>query len=685
MYWLTADVGEIGFGGAAAARAPWKAETEATTRIARESRTADNVANVVRRPSDAGAAVMAAAAIGVVAAAVFLLALENGGYDLRTRAGAAILAWWALLLVAVTARPPRAVLLRVAPVVAPLVAYALWTSMSAAWATDAEAVVAELNYPLLYLAIFLLAATVACIAGAVRVCDGLAVGAAGVGLLALGTRLDPGFVSLGGAETILPSVQIRLSYPIGYWNGLGVLLAMAVPLLIRVAIDARSAVARGAALAPVPALAVAMYLTSSRGAVAAAVVGAVVFAAAAARHWAAVSALAVSGVAAFVAIRFVAARDELVNGPLGTPLAAEQGHDAAAVVAAICVAAAVAWAVGTAVGYGRIRVPRQVSGLALGLVVVVTAAALLAGDPLARFRDFREPPAAAALDPNDFVRSHFASSNGSGRWQLWERAAAAFRDEPLHGLGAGSFEAWWARTGTLPVFVRDAHSLYLENLAELGIVGFLLIGATLVALVGGAATWRRRAETAADAGAATAILAALAAFAVAAGIDWMWELPAVTGLAFAAGGVAAAAGVGRSPGAALPRPAALAGAAIAVVAIVASAIPYLSETRLEQSRDAARAGDLVDAADDAAAARAVAPWAASPRLQLALVEERRGALAAARRAALEAHERAPEDWRTWVTLARIDTKLGRATQARRDLAEARRLNPRSPLFNPGER
>ncbi len=43
------------------------------------------------------------------------------------------------------------------------------------------------------------------------------------------------------------------------------------------------------------------------------------------------------------------------------------------------------------------------------------------------------------------------------------------------GGGAGSYEAWWAQHGSIPLFVRYAHSLYLEVLGELGVVGLVLL------------------------------------------------------------------------------------------------------------------------------------------------------------------------------------------------------------------
>ncbi len=86
-----------------------------------------------------------------------------------------------------------------------------------------------------------------------------------------------------------------------------------------------------------------------------------------------------------------------------------------------------------------------------------------------------------------------------------------------------------------PAFVRDAHSLYLETAAELGVVGLALLlcalGAPLVAAV--AARDRTRVATAA---------AAYVVFLVHAGLDWDWEMP-VTVLAGLACGAAVLAGV----------------------------------------------------------------------------------------------------------------------------------------------
>ena len=134
------------------------------------------------------------------------------------------------------------------------------------------------------------------------------------------------------------------------------------------------------------------------------------------------------------------------------------------------------------------------------------------------------------------MQTHLLSGQGSGRWQFWTAAVDEWRDHPLRGLGAGSFEQWWSEHASFTYFVRDAHSLYLETLGELGLVGFVLVIAlVLLALVEGA---RRALGADGDARVtAAALTAAFAGYAFAAGVDWMWEMTAVSVVGFVALGL----------------------------------------------------------------------------------------------------------------------------------------------------
>jgi O-antigen ligase len=115
-------------------------------------------------------------------------------------------------------------------------------------------------------------------------------------------------------------------------------------------------------------------------------------------------------------------------------------------------------------------------------------------------------------------------------------SVAAFKRDPLKGDGAGTYELDWARERETPVEARDGHSLYIETLGELGLVGFAVLGICLLVILGGFAARARGRDRALFA----ALLAAGVTWALASGVDWNWEMPAVTIWFFALGGAALA-------------------------------------------------------------------------------------------------------------------------------------------------
>lgn len=46
-----------------------------------------------------------------------------------------------------------------------------------------------------------------------------------------------------------------------------------------------------------------------------------------------------------------------------------------------------------------------------------------------------------------------------------------FEAHPIAGGGAGTYRGYWLVHRPLPIYVANAHSLYLETLAEEGVVG----------------------------------------------------------------------------------------------------------------------------------------------------------------------------------------------------------------------
>jgi hypothetical protein len=618
-----------------------------------------------------------------VAALVAWAGWSGGAYALANRGSLAIAVWWAVALFVAVGVFPRGRLSRATGVVGGLLAaFALLAATSMLWAADDEEAYDDATRVALYEGVFALV-VLATRAGTVRTwSEGLALGIVAVAAIALVSRLFPGtFSQSADLIRLFPEAERRLNYPVDYWNGLAALVALGLPLLLASAVSARTAAGRGLALAPLPALAGTIYLTSSRGGTLAALAAVVLFVALVGTRWRALAALALAGAGSAVTVALLAVRSDLVNRPLAAVEAArDQGRSAAVLLALCCIAVGVAWA---AVSRLQVRVPRLPlaarAGLAAGLVALF-AVGTVAGHPVERFENFKRTPETFS---GTSVGEHFLSTSGNNRWPLWTGAAEAFQERPLIGHGSGSFAAWWARHKDVTFFVRDAHSLYLETLAELGVVGLALL---LCSFALGIETGLRRLTAEPEQRAwVAALTAAVVAFAFQTGIDWLWELPVVSLVAVACLGLltgpatlpAGTAGVRHRW-----RLSARAGAAVvALLVAAAAAIPVLADSKLRSSRREFGRGDVAAAITDARDARAIEPWASTPDLQLALLYEASGDLAAAERAVVAAIDENDSDWRSWLTRARIETKAGRFAEARTSLRRAVELNPRSPLWN----
>jgi O-antigen ligase len=611
----------------------------------------------------------AAVAVGCLA-----VALPGGGYGAEFRAGAALLVWWAVIAGLVARVWPRARVPGTALAAgAGLLALGLLSALSMGWASDGGGAFAEAVRVAGYLGLFALVTVASPAAGARTWLAGLGLGLALVAVLAVGSRMQPSLFPDQDLARLLPSVRTRLSYPLNYWNGLGAAMALAIVLLCGLGAHARTRAGRALAVAAVPLPALALFLTSSRGGVLALAIGLVVLVAAGPARARVLAGLAIGGGAAAVLIALADSRSAFVDARLHATGAAGQGHEMLA--AAILVAAA-AGALRFAVDrpLGALRVPRALSAAVVGLVVVAAVVGLAASHPGRRIEDFKKPPAAPGSQ-HGFVARHLASAEGSGRYQFWKAGIEAFRDEPLRGQGAGSYAEWWARKGDIAYYIRNAHSLFVETLAELGLLGGLALLVFFAAALAGGIRARTR-----EPAAAGVALAALLCGVASAAIDWTWQLPGAFAPVVVAAAVLAGPALRADPGPA--RGGALRAATIAVgcLAVLAGGILLVGEVKLGDSRAAVRGGDLSAAAGDAHDAAAVEPWAAAPRLQLALVRERAGDLAGARRAVREAIDRDPDRFEIWLVDTRLATRAGDIPAARRGLRRMHALSPRSPLL-----
>jgi O-antigen ligase len=617
-----------------------------------------------------------------VAATVFALSYANGGFAPTTRAYAGIAAWWLLGVgAAFGIASTRSGIDRWAlSAIGVFAAYAIWILISIRWASDAERAFAQFDQVALYVAVLAIAVVLARRVPAPVLVGAVALALSAVAGVALVSRCIPSTFGLQPGLATLPALKNRLSFPFGYWNGLGIAVALAYPLLLSIMVSRRSRLASTLAALPLPILAAVMYLTSSRGAFVAAGLGVVVFIVLTPRRWPALTAVVVAGLAGAVAVAVLVRKKSLVNGDVGSALGVHQGHHAAFWIGIACVATAVVWAVLAEAGRRLPSPPRSVGLVTSVAIVVLAVAAIVLAHPVAKFHAFKSN-AAIANTHGTGTTNHLLNSSGSGRWQFWSAAISEFRAHPLKGGGAGSWGAWWLQHGSLPgVFTQFAHSLYLETLGELGIIGFLLLAAAILVAVIGAV----RSALVLESGEVAAAAACGIAFFAAAAYDWVWQLAgiAVVGvgtLGFALGALpstrmGASGRLGARLGALRP-----ALALVAVAAIVPQYVVLAAGSHLRNSQAAFVAGDAATAQSEALAAKAIEPWAATPYLELGLVSEAEGNFGTAARWLDKAIRRSRDDWTLWYIAARIETKRGQAGPARRDLAEVRRLNPNLPL------
>jgi O-antigen ligase len=618
---------------------------------------------------------------------VFVLAYRHGSYgDLQRAEVAAVACVAATAVVALRAR-----LYRTWPVVAlggMLLGLTAWNALSLTWAESADQVVPQVVLLSLYTGVFFVVAYTVQRRDVGAWCDGFAFAIAAIGIVALLSRFFPNLFETGRLDlALLSGGASRLGFPLGYWNGLGVFVACGTPFFVRSAVATRGGTARQLlSVAALPVVGVVVYLASSRGAALTAIVALAVYVLLSGSRWVSAAAAALLGVVGSVlALAVVSTKDGLIDGATGQ--AAANAPWVLVGVLTVCLVTGGAFALAEQRVLRAWHPSRRIGTAALVAAGVFVLAGLVAVDVPARYEAFKRSPLAAesAVTSN---RSHFLSSGSTGRWQLWSSALDEFRSAPVLGGGAGSFEAWWAEHGTLPVFVRNAHSLYAETLAEVGLVGFAFLLAFLAGgLTVGVSLVRRTRPHARYQPAA--LVAAIAGFATAAALDWVWQLPAIGAIAVACIALLAGAASEQVEGApAGPDPRAAKGVAVVVAVVLLplvmlATVDAATQIRLGGSVRAAARGDGAAAVTDAQAARALEPWSAKPLLQLGLVEERFGSLPVARAAVDEAVSKDPGNWRLRLIAARLQAKVGDVKAASRSLRAAAALNPRSPLFREG--
>jgi UDP-GlcNAc:undecaprenyl-phosphate GlcNAc-1-phosphate transferase len=570
----------------------------------------------------------------------------------------------------------------------------VWALSSTSWAESVESAVVSGNRWLVFGALLLLMLVL--LRSELR--SAVLFGATGLGVVAVAVSVllrllasDPGTLFLGG----------RLNSPLGYINGEGCLFVMGFWLCM-VPAESRRALVAGPAAGMATLMACLALLSQSRG-TALAMLGSliVVVALAPGRTRRVYGLLVVAGGVALAAPDLLHIYDQHATGAIP----AEVGHAAGRSALLSAAAVGVAWSLLTA-GWKRacsqpaLASRARTAGSWLLVVPVVLALAVAAGSAHRIDRDVRDQWHAFTrlAEPGESgaaasAASHSRLLSGAGnRYDYWRIAWRVWRESPVLGVGAGNYARSYYEHRATTEDIEQPHSIELQALSELGLVGVLLLAGLIAGVGWGAVRMRRRA---ADSALSRALMAgglgAFVAWLLQTSVDWLHLLPGLTAIALAAVAVlirpgsrpaAAERSVAHSPlrRALTGRPALAVGASAVIVTLIVAGgslsrqgLADLYRSRAQSELDARPAAALIDANRsldiDSDAVQTYYVKAAA----LARFDQAPAAEAALRKALAEE----PENFATWALLGDIAVRERKLGAAKRDYVRAHVLNPRN--------
>ena len=287
-------------------------------------------------------------------------------------------------------------------------------------------------------------------------------------------------------------LAFRLDDPLGYINAQAALFLMALWILLAYAERARAHWQRGAALAAGVLLGDLTVLTQSRAALPAFVISAavvmLVLPGRVRRGW----------LLLFAALGVAAALPSLLDVLWRAHLRPARSFRVSMSFSKLAWPRSSArWAPESPgrpqAGRGRGRRPASTARLPGRALIAVTALVVLTlilglGSPVDEvttgWDDF------TSLNSGDETRERFTSAEGH-RYDLWRIALNQFEDHPFRGVGSGNYVSTYHRERRTNEDVQEPHSLELQTLGELGIVGALCLAMFIGGTYAGAVRWRR--------------------------------------------------------------------------------------------------------------------------------------------------------------------------------------------------
>jgi O-antigen ligase len=470
----------------------------------------------------------------------------------------------------------------------------------------------------------------------------------------------------------------RLQGVLGYPNAIGAYAALAAPAALWLA-SARERGRRAAGCATLSLLVLGLGLASSRGGLLAAVIGCAAFLAVSDRRTEIGAALLAVLVVTVPVARWGLALHSFKT--LDVPFTVPAGTRLTVYAALAVIAAAILGPLAVELAQRAGSRARRIFGLIVLAVLVI--AALAAAVRLSSNHDgptgalsylWHELSGGGAVGSTDHLTQ--LSTNLRSRW--WGEAWDAFRDQPLRGNGADTFET--IDRLARPDFQQagQEHSAALHVLSGLGLLGG--IPALVALLAAGACLATVTRVRGPERPVALALVAGVGAFALHNQIDWEWKQTALTLLAYplpvlvacAAGSKAAAPG---------RRTVAIAAAVVFALAVIPAALPVLSNNSLDRADRLDEQGRIDEARIEADLAAALNPTSVEAQLERASLLQALGRPADARRAVNRALSLAPKDSRTWLALAGYQRYCWNDPGWRASIARARSYAGHDTVFD----
>jgi O-antigen ligase len=617
-----------------------------------------------------------------------------------------------------------------------LLALAALSALSVIWSVQPDASWQDAGRLFAYSALFALAVLLARAAPAhwSAVLGGVLLAAVIVCGYALLTKIFPDAI---GVAQNNGHVYARLQAPYGYWNAIG--LAAAIGAIGCMWLGARRtghALANALAYPAMGLMLVTLLLAYSRGALAALVLGLALWLCLVPLRLRGAAVLCVGTLGALVVVAWDFSQHALTTDDIPLAERVSAGHQLGVLLAATLVALTLA---GLAIGFlfgrralsSRTRRRAGAALLALPVIAVIALAGLLTVSHRGLFGSISHT-VSTLTNPNAPPPTNGPgrlTAIGSVRARYWNEALEIFTDHPLLGVGAEGYETARLRYRTAILNVGQAHGFIVQTLADLGLVGLLLVLALLGAWMcaAGRAThpfnrrwqrWRWLALADGDhlysaerVGLLT-LVCLVATFGIHSFVDWTWYVPGVACAAllcagWVAGrgplnvvraGVGVPAGVGdlagvdpgatSDPASGSPRWRSLTlrdvgplRGAIAAAVILCALLAAWAQWQPQRSVDASNEA-LALVAHDPTAALAAAhtavsrdPLSAEALLTLAAVQEGAGQAAAAAATYEHAVHLQPSNFHTWQALGEYDLRVGQPQAALQALRATVYLNP----------